>query len=163
MDPYSLFCTCHGDLPEVPNIVWTSDSVWSSEEHKILENSIGEFGFHCPDLYERIATRLPGKTVLQVKECFDYIWAVVEAIEAIERKRGINIGEGEGETSDEESIGEGETSDEESIGQGEASDAQSIGQGETSGDTKPPLFQNQESNNLGMFQFNYLFFVFFHN
>ena len=150
MDPYSLFCTCHGDLPEVPNIVWTSDSVWSSEEHKILENSIGEFGFHCLDLYERIATRLPGKTVLQVKECFDYIWAVVEAIEAIERKRGINIGEGE-------------TSDEESIGQGEASDAQSIGQGETSGDTKPPLFQNQESNNLGMFQFNYLFFVFFHN
>jgi hypothetical protein len=148
MDPYSLFCTCHGDLPEVPNIVWTSDSEWSS--HKILQNSIGEFGFHCPDLYERIATRLPGKTVLQVKECFDYIWAVVEAIEAIERKRGISIGEGE--TSDEESIGEGETSDEESIGQGE-----------TSGDTKPPLVQNQESNNLGMFQFNYLFFVFFHN
>jgi hypothetical protein len=136
MDPYSLFCMCHGDLPEVPNIVWTSDSVWSSKEHKILQNSIGEFGFHCPDLYERIATRLPGKTVLQVKECFDYIWAVVEAIE---RKRGI-------------SIGEGETSDEESIGQGE-----------TSGDTKPPLVQNQESNNLGMFQFNYLFFVFFHN
>ncbi|GMY22339.1 transcription factor DIVARICATA-like [Fagus crenata] len=67
---YSLLC--------IPSIEW------SYEEEKIFDNSLVEFGLNCPDLFQRIATRLPRKSVLQIKE---HLGELVEDIEMITGSR----------------------------------------------------------------------------
>jgi len=53
-------------------------SVWSREEEKIFENSIAEIGLK----WETIASRLPGKTIEEIKERYELLVKDIELIES---------------------------------------------------------------------------------
>uniref|UniRef100_A0A803N0G0 Myb-like domain-containing protein n=1 Tax=Chenopodium quinoa TaxID=63459 RepID=A0A803N0G0_CHEQI len=53
----------------------------TKEENKIFENSLGDLDVSENDLFEKIAIRLPGKTVEQIKIHYE---ALVKDIERIE-------------------------------------------------------------------------------
>ncbi len=65
-------------LSQPPQLEYTE---WNFEENNIFENALAVFDLDCPNLFEKIATRLIGKTVAQIKKHFE---ALIEDIEVIE-------------------------------------------------------------------------------
>ncbi|KAG5529933.1 hypothetical protein RHGRI_030345 [Rhododendron griersonianum] len=57
---------------------------WTFEENKVFENAIAEFNLDSPDIFQKIAFRIPGKTIGQVIEHYE---ALVEDVEMIESGR----------------------------------------------------------------------------
>ncbi|KAK6919253.1 SANT/Myb domain [Dillenia turbinata] len=55
-------------------------SEWTSEENKLFENAIAEYDIFSPDLFQKIALRLPGKTVEQIRRHFKAFAADVKII-----------------------------------------------------------------------------------
>ncbi|KAA8532092.1 hypothetical protein F0562_006766 [Nyssa sinensis] len=54
---------------------------WTFEENKLFENALAELNLETPDLLEKITSRVPGKTVEQIKEHYE---ALVDDIKMIE-------------------------------------------------------------------------------
>ncbi|CAK9139368.1 unnamed protein product [Ilex paraguariensis] len=59
----------------------TNHIEWTFEENKLFENAIAECKLDSPDLFQTIASKVPGKTIQQIKEHYE---ALVEDIEMIE-------------------------------------------------------------------------------
>ncbi|KAF7129762.1 hypothetical protein RHSIM_Rhsim10G0191800 [Rhododendron simsii] len=57
---------------------------WTFEENKVFENAIAEFNLDSPDIFQKIAFRIPGKTIGQIIEHYE---ALVEDVEMIESGR----------------------------------------------------------------------------
>ncbi|KAF5453778.1 hypothetical protein F2P56_023499 [Juglans regia] len=55
---------------------------WSFEENKIFEKALVEFDFPSPDLFEKIATRIPRKTLPQIKQHFEALLKDIQMIES---------------------------------------------------------------------------------
>ncbi|KAF5736333.1 transcription factor DIVARICATA-like [Tripterygium wilfordii] len=60
----------------------TQTQYWTFEENKLFENALTEFDHVFPDLFEKIACRLPGKTIDQIKQHYENLVYDVEMIEA---------------------------------------------------------------------------------
>ncbi|KAL7227203.1 hypothetical protein ACSBR1_022138 [Camellia fascicularis] len=44
---------------------------WTFEENKLFENTLAEFNLNSIDSFEKIASRIPGKTIDQIKEHYE--------------------------------------------------------------------------------------------
>ncbi|GMP26887.1 hypothetical protein CsSME_00003139 [Camellia sinensis var. sinensis] len=55
---------------------------WTFEENKLFENTLAEFDLNSMDLFEKIASRILGKTVDQIKEHYESLVEDVEMIES---------------------------------------------------------------------------------
>ena len=66
-------------LSQPPQLEYTE---WNFEENKIFENALAEFDLDCPNLFEQITTRLPGKTIPQIKKHFEALTEDIEMIES---------------------------------------------------------------------------------
>ncbi|KAL5984596.1 hypothetical protein ACLOJK_041904 [Asimina triloba] len=56
---------------------------WSAEENKLFENALAEFDDEdAPDRWEKVAARVPGKTVAEVVKQYERLVEDVELIES---------------------------------------------------------------------------------
>lgn len=67
-------------LSRPPQLEFTTE--WNFEENKIFENALAEFDLNCPQLFEKIAIRLPRKTVPQIKEHLEALSNDIEMIDS---------------------------------------------------------------------------------
>ncbi|KAK7856107.1 transcription factor DIVARICATA-like [Quercus suber] len=67
-------------LSRPPQLEYTTE--WSFEENKIFENALAEFDLDCPQLFEKIAIRLPQKTVPQIKKHLEDLSNDIEMIDS---------------------------------------------------------------------------------
>lgn len=54
---------------------------WSFADAKAFENALAELGHDCPYFFQEIASRLPGKSIEQIKMYYDALVRDVEMIE----------------------------------------------------------------------------------
>ncbi|KAH7849874.1 hypothetical protein Vadar_024235 [Vaccinium darrowii] len=55
---------------------------WTFEENKLFENAIAEFDHNSSDIFRKIASRVPGKTIDQIME---HCKALVDDVDMIEQ------------------------------------------------------------------------------
>ncbi|KAK6918765.1 SANT/Myb domain [Dillenia turbinata] len=67
-------------------------SEWTFEENKLFENAIAEFDIMSPDFFQKIALRLPGKTVEQIRKHFEALVADVKMISSVHLPTLENVG-----------------------------------------------------------------------
>ncbi|KAL6274256.1 hypothetical protein ACE6H2_024948 [Prunus campanulata] len=63
--------------PEKP-----SDDQWTFDENKRFENALTELNLDAPYLFQKLSTRVPGKTVAQVKKHFEALFEDILMIES---------------------------------------------------------------------------------
>ena len=64
-----------------PQLVEDHGEQWTFEENKRFENALAEFGLGAPDLCENIHSRVPGKTLSQIKKHLDDLFEDIDNIE----------------------------------------------------------------------------------
>ncbi|XP_027075650.1 transcription factor DIVARICATA-like [Coffea arabica] len=61
--------------------VRSKDSEWTFEEEKLFENALAVYDLNSWDLFEKIAIKVPGKTIEQIKQHFQLLVEDVNFIE----------------------------------------------------------------------------------
>ncbi|KAL3527316.1 hypothetical protein ACH5RR_011972 [Cinchona calisaya] len=72
-------------LSSISSPIPSKHAEWTSEEDKIFEQNLAFHDLNALDLFEKIATKIPGKTIEQIKEHFQQL---VEDVNLIETYRG---------------------------------------------------------------------------
>lgn len=92
MEPYSYFSRApSASLPypspsssasfQLPPQLGEGSDHWTFEENKRFEIAIAEVDLGAPDLFESLQTRVPEKTLWQIKKHFEELFEDIEKIE----------------------------------------------------------------------------------
>ncbi|PRQ47176.1 putative transcription factor MYB-HB-like family [Rosa chinensis] len=90
MEPFSFFPTAPSPpfpsssssalLESTAQLAEDGDQ-WTFEENKRFETALAEFDLGAPDLFDNIQTRVPGKTLWEIKKHLDDLFEDIEKIE----------------------------------------------------------------------------------
>lgn len=92
MEPYSYFSRAPSpSLPypspsssasfQLPPQLGEGSDQWTFEENKRFEIALAEVDLGAPDLFENLQTRVPEKTLWQIKKHFEELFEDIEKIE----------------------------------------------------------------------------------
>ncbi|VVA10081.1 PREDICTED: mRNAion factor [Prunus dulcis] len=79
---YQLFCRFSNNLSRPPQPEKPNDDQWTFDENKRFENALTELNLDAPYLFQKIRTRVPEKTVAQVKNHFEALFEDILMIES---------------------------------------------------------------------------------